>query len=286
MTDPRAAIALLATVCATLTGCVTVPTRGSPRTPSTKIGANEPGTRKVEKFTIVFATFIPNNHLLGPFIHPQSYRGVAPPMRLAFAGDDRGFNVDATTFRAKQIVTVIPDEADDSDGLLEGSRRNLGGLSESFLALPALADGRIDDRDRYGTSDGCRIKHDEVRVDTDGMIIDDPVRLGPHSVRIRLRTAARGGPRNELVMGSPSIDWDIGITIDTSGPAPIYEISGTWDGYPAAELYINNQPVFTFTPGNGPSSFGDLLKLLPGYGDFDFATRGTLNRSAVVSTEY
>ena len=195
MTDPRAAIALLATVCATLTGCVTVPTRGSPRTPSTKIGANEPGTRKVEKFTIVFATFIPNNHLLGPFIHPQSYRGVAPPMRLAFAGDDRGFNVNATTFRAKQIVTVIPDEADDSDGLLEGSRRNLGGLSESFLALPALADGRIDDRDRYGTSDGCRIKHDEVRVDTDGMIIDDPVRLGPHSVRIRLRTAARGGPQ-------------------------------------------------------------------------------------------
>ena len=85
-----------------------------------------------------------------------------------------------------------------------------------------------------------------------------------------------GGPRNRLIAGSPSIDWDIGITIDTSGPEPIYEVTGTWDGYPAVELYINRQPVFTFMPENKQGSSRDLLKLLPGYGDFRFVRRGRL----------
>jgi hypothetical protein len=76
--------------------------------------------------------------------------------------------------------------------------------------------------------------------------------------------------------GSPSIDWDIRITIDTSGPEPMYEVVGTWDGYPAAELYINRQPVFTFAPGRETSSGRELLKLLPGYGDFRFVRRGRL----------
>lgn len=292
MSDRRAAIALLATVCTTFTGCLTpgirkpFPAPSTAKATSTRIEPNHPRARPVEIFTIAFATFIPGNYLLGPFIHPQSYSGIAPPMRLAFAGDDRGFNVNAPTFRAKQIVTVIPNVADDADGLLDGSKQNLGGFSESFLARPALADGRIDDRDRRGVSDGRKIKYEEIPVDTSGMIIDDPVRLGPYSVRIRLRTAPTGGPRNRLVLGSPSIDWDIRITIDTSGPEPIYEVAGSWDGYPAAELYINKQPVFTFTPGNGPSSIGDLVKLLPGYGDLGIVRKGTLNQSAVVTSQY
>ena len=86
-----------------------------------------------------------------------------------------------------------------------------------------------------------------------------------------------GGPRNRLVLGSPAIDWEFGITIDTSGPEPTYEVVGAWDGYPAAELYINRQPVFRSTPGNRPGSFGDLLKLLPGYADSRFVTRGILH---------
>ncbi len=193
-------------------------------------------------------------------------------MRLAFAGDDRGFDVDAPSYRARQIVTVIPDEAEDADGLLEGSKRNIGGITESFDAGLALADGRIDDADRTGTPGGRPIKRGEVAVGTDGLIIDDPIRLGPHCVFVSLRTARMGGPRNRLMAGSPSIDWDIGITIDTSGPEPMYEVAGTWDGYPAAELYINRQPASPSCPD--PGSSRDLLKLLPGYGDFRFVRRG------------
>ena len=175
---------------------------------------------------------------------------------------------------------MITDEASDADGLLEGSKHNLGGVSESFLASSVLADGRIDDNDRVGTSGDRGFKQSEIAVNTNGMIIDDPIRLGPRTVSIRLRTASMRGPRNRLIVGAPAIDWDVSVKIDTSGPAPTYEVVGSWDGYPAIELYINKQPVFTFTPGDRPASTGDLLKLMPGYADFGFVRRGVLRRSA------
>jgi hypothetical protein len=285
----RAAIAVLAAIYYAAAGCMGLrpdETRLDPIVPMPLAyagaieGQRDRMPRAVETFTIVFMTFIPGNHVIGPSLHPQSYCGITPPLRLAFAGDDRGYDVDAKSYRAKQVVTVVPDEAQDADGLLEGSKQNLGGASESFVAQHALADGRIDDRDKDGSLGDCYLEHGEIPVGTEGMIIDGPVRLGPHSVSIRLRTAVTGGPRNRLVAGSPSIDWDIGITIDTTGPEPTYEVVGSWDGYPAAELYINRQPVFTFTPGNGLASPGDLLKLLPGYADFRFVRRGTLSPSA------
>jgi hypothetical protein len=117
------------------------------------------------------------------------------------------------------------------------------------------------------------------------MTIDDPIRVGPHCVFVRLRTTAKGGPRNRLIVGSPAIDWDIGVTIDTSGREPRYEVSGKWDGYPAAELYINRQRVLSFTPGDGPGSSLDLLKLLPGYGDCRFEKRGILTGVAEIARE-
>ncbi|WP_406697795.1 hypothetical protein V5E97_02910 [Singulisphaera sp. Ch08] len=276
----RATLALLAVVCAALasTGCCSRAYQG-PR-PVLALAAprdRNQNARPVETFTIVFSTFIPSNYVLGPGLHPQSFCGLVPPKRLAFAGDDRGFDVDSTCYRARQVVTIIPEEDDDPDGLLEGAKQNLGGLSESFVASQALADGRIDDRDRDGVLGDGEFKQGESAAVADGMLIDDPVRLGPHTVYVRLRTARTGGPRNRLVIGAPSIDWDFGITIDTSGPEPTYEVVGAWDGYPAAELYINRQPVFRSTPGNRPGSFVDLLKLLPGYADTRFVTRGTLN---------
>jgi hypothetical protein len=285
MTARRAAIGWLVIACITSCGCGTpgpFRSRADMATSTPTVSIIEPpipGASADKSFTIAFTTFITADHLVGPTIHPQSYGGLVPPSRLIFAGDDRGFDVDATSYRARQVVTVIPDEAEDADGLLEGSKRNLGGLTESFGVRPAMANGRIDDGDRIGAPERHTVKRGEIAVNTEGMIIDDPIRLGPHCVFIRLRTAFMGGPRNRLIAGSPSIDWDIGVTIDTSGPEPIYEVSGTWDGYPAAELYINRQPVFTFTPGEHASTW-DLLKLLPGYGDLRFVRRGRLTESS------
>lgn len=276
-----AAIVLLATVCAP--GCRIWGNPGirpRPVAPRAVGPVAERGGGETDSFTITFTAFIPSDHVPGPRLHPQSYCGLGPARRLAFAGDDRGFDVDATSYRARQVVTVVPDEEVDADGLAEGSAWNLGGVSESFVHSEALADGRIDARDRDGVLGDGHLDHGRAATNTEGMIIDGPIRLGPRTVFVRLRTSARGGPRNELIAGSPSIDWDVGITIDASGPVPTYEVAGRWDGYPAAELYINRQPVFTFTPGDGPASTGDLLGLLPGRVDFDFVRRGTLNGPA------
>jgi hypothetical protein len=283
----RTANAVLVIVCIAGTGCGTPgfwrlrPDSAASTPTGSIIEPQGPSPGAGRAFTIEFAAFIPANHLLAPSIHPQSYGELVPPSRLAFAGDDRGFDIDATSYRARQVVTVIPDEAEDADGLLEGSKRNLGGITESFDARLVLADGRIDDADRNGAPGCPGIKRGEIAVNTDGMIIDDPIRLGPHCVFIRLRTEIGRGPRNRLIAGSPSIDWNVGITIDTSGPQPIYEVSGIWDGYPAAELYINRQPVFTYTPAEGSGSW-ELLKLLPGYGDFRFVRRGRLTGTPTV----
>src|SRR5262245_32815220 len=113
MTARRAAIGLLVIVCITSCGCGTPgPFRSRPdMVTSTPTVSNTeppiPGASADKSFTIEFTTFIPANHLVGPTLHPQSYGGLVPPSRLIFAGDDRGFDVDATSYRARQVVTVI-----------------------------------------------------------------------------------------------------------------------------------------------------------------------------------
>ena len=284
----RAAITLLVIACL-IGGCRSpgLPPLPAPSIRCLAAGSTvEPSAQcaRAKTYTIEFATFIPASFLLGPWMHPQSYGRLIPPMRLAFAGDDRGFDVDAQSFRAKQVVTVIPDQTDDADGLLDGSKRCLGGITESFDARSALSLGRLGDADRRGALGDREINHRAVAVNTDGMCIDDPIRLGPRRVFVRIRTVAMRGPRNRLLIGSPPIDWDIGITIDTSGREPTYEVAGTWEGYPAAELYINRQPVLLLAPPAGPDSRLDLLKLLPGYGDFRFVKTGKLDAPVAKSS--
>jgi len=228
-----------------------------------------------QSFDVVFMTFIPANYVAAPWMHPQSYAGLNA-RRLVFSGDDRSYDVDAVRYRARQRVTIVADGAVDPDGLVEGTKQNLGGRTESFVSNQALADGRIDDDDRDAVLGDARFKHAEVAVDPSGMIIDDPVRLGPRRVSVRLRTSDEGGPRDQLIAGAPSIDWDLTLVVDASGPKPTYELIGTWDGYPACELYVNRKPILLRSPGTEPASFTDLLKLGPKIADETIELRGTL----------
>src|SRR5262249_24429303 len=59
-----------------------------------------------------------------------------------------------------------------------------GGITESFDAGLVLADGRIDGDDRTGAPGGHRIRRGAIPVETGGMHIDDPIRLGPHCVSV------------------------------------------------------------------------------------------------------
>ncbi len=77
--------------------------RASARDAQTGTGTPLAEPQAAKTFTITFATFIPNNYLLAPWYHPQSFCSLLPPARLAFAGDDRGFDPDARCFRASSL---------------------------------------------------------------------------------------------------------------------------------------------------------------------------------------
>jgi hypothetical protein len=64
-----------------------------------------------------------------------------------------------------------------------------------------------------------------------------------------------------------SIDRDFDLTIDTTGSEPLSEVTGTRDGYPAAEPSIGRRRASTSRSGLGSSSSRDLLESLSGYGD-------------------
>ncbi len=220
-----------------------------------------------EEFDISFSSFIPSDHVPGP---PQARCGFPPTNRLSFEGDNRGFDSAATSFRTRQVVTVVADESVDADGLVGGSDQNLVGETRSY-APDALADGVIDAADNDGVLGDCVLLHGAATASTSGMQIA-VTRVGPERVRARLF----GGAGNPLVFGAPAIDWDFTIEIDVSGPSPQWTLNGAHDGFPAYEIYINGQTIYTYSPGTPPFGLGDLLKLFPPL-DVDVSASGQLN---------
>ncbi len=221
------------------------------------------------EFDIVVTTFIP-----APFVPDATagLRGLPTELlpALVNSGDDRSFDPDSDRYRTRQSVTLIANESADSDGLKDGTKLNEINSSKSFT-LDALDDGVLDERDEDGVLGDFHLQHGESDnlSGRKGMIIDDPIRLGPNEVQIRMRTDSNPleGPRDELIPGSPTIDWDLTITIDASQDTPTATIQGTWDGFPALEVYVNGSELWTYTPGNGPYGIFELFNLLPVQGD-------------------
>ena len=219
------------------------------------------------EFAISFSSFIPANNVEGP---PQALCVAQQPTavrRLFFAGDDRAFSASATSFRTRQKVTVVSEEAVDPDGVKDGTTpQNLTGETRSY-ASDALDNGTIDSADNDATLNDCHLLHETGLASTGNMHIEVS-RTGPHEVRVHLF----GGAGNPLVFGSCSIDWDLTLTINTAGATPQYTLTGRHDGFPAYEVYVNGTPIYLFDPGPQPYGLGDLLRLC-----------GTLDRSLNVS---
>jgi hypothetical protein len=99
-------------------------------------------------------------------------------------------------------------------------------------------------------------------------------RTGPHALSIRL--AGRVG--NPLIRGAgiiAAIDWDLILTLDSSGPTTHWTLTGTDDGFPSWELYINGKPIYV-RDAPPPYTDADLRKLLPGLGDLQINILGIL----------
>jgi len=127
---------------------------------------------------------------------------------------------DATTavsesVAASQSVTIITDALKDEDGLLEGSVSSDGGREGTRPILNALIEG---EKPPYY------------------LLVDDPIRLGPHKVAVRLHTSTG--------TSSDGINWSVTITIDGEFSEPRYAIVGRWCGAHAADIEINGVQVY------------------------------------------
>jgi hypothetical protein len=124
------------------------------------------------------------------------------------------------TVSASQSVTIVTDAGKDEDGLLEGSVHSEGGRPGSSL-LKALF----------------------TRPPPYELIVDDPIRLGPHKVAVRLRTSTYTKP-GIFISESGGINWSVTVTIDGEYSQPKFHLVGGWSGAHAAELEINGALVY------------------------------------------
>jgi hypothetical protein len=60
----------------------------------------------------------------------------------------------------------------------------------------------------------------------------------------------RGSVRNQLLPGSDaSLDWELDVKLDFARTTPRYRVSGAHDGFPAIELYVDDELAYGYDPG-------------------------------------
>jgi hypothetical protein len=217
-----------------------------------------------EEFEIKFSAFIPANFVIGP---PQSIcinHEVSPldprrHKRLIFKGDDRSFDPDGESHRARQVVTVITERSVDEDGLKSSARFiNRAEGSEAYTE-EAFDDGFIGPDDDDGVLGDCFLLHARSFATSAGLQIQ-VIRTGDHEVKIHLTGAAR----NQLVQPSAAIDWNLILTLTSQADGSTrWSLEGDHDGFPAYEIYINNEAIYTHFPGAPPYTFTHLRRLFP-----------------------
>ena len=219
-----------------------------------------------DEFRVNLTSFIPGNNLQAP--PPWQYR-CASRGALFFEGDTRTFDPEATSFRTRQIVTVIPDASIDADGIKNSEPpENLTGLTRAYAAdaLPILDAGDDD-----GVLHDCSLLHDIGHASNSDMDVlvtrVTPSRIAVHFI---------GSAANPLVAAAAPIDWDLTLELDVAGSSPTWRLTGVEDGFPAFEMYINNVPIYQ---RNAPPPYtfgGDLRKLFAHVGDVTVALSGNL----------
>ena len=207
--------------------------------------------------------------LIRPTFYPTY--GLTPPHPLRrdlyYRGDTRSFDAMATSYRVRQKLTVIPDsetnQTVDAAGLKTGSIQNLIGQSRSYADDALLNNGTLDDGDNDDIEDDCVLFHKAATAtvtQSHGMVVTVN-RINEHKVEVHLT----GGPPNPLSVAAQlvaTLDWDLTITIDTSGDKPHWTLEGAHDGFPAYEIYINDIEIDTYSPCTPPFTFSDTRKLL------------------------
>ena len=214
------------------------------------------------QFTVNVGAFIPGNYIQAPPVQgwctglggrfPHIH--VLPPQRLYFAGDNRSSFDPNGSFRARQLVTVVPDESASESGLAAGTMpKNEVGESKEYAQDALDNNGQLDSSDDDGVLGDCHLLDDEGTASNKDMHVAVS-RLGPKKVSVHLY----GSASNPLVapLGvnvAPPVHWDFTVTIDTSGTQPSYSLThACFTQFPAFEVFINNILVYGISPGDGP----------------------------------
>lgn len=207
--------------------------------------------------------WIPYDHVDDPTpFSSLAYKGDAPKNVGTFSRD-------RASFRIRQVVWVVPNESKSSSGILPASSpSDLVGQSESFDRATSLdTSGFLSAAALADKVRGAPLKVDWATA-TPTVATISVTRLSSTKVSAHLRM----GAANPLVSGSPDIDWDIVVTIDASSTPASYTVTGARDGFPAQDIYIDDDLV----DSHDPRVTGDgLFSLFPPM-EYNISKSGTL----------
>jgi hypothetical protein len=167
----------------------------------------------------------------------------APPNPYPYYhGDGRGFQYDGGTSRIFQQVTLTADP--ESSSGFEGDLQNAYGSSAGYWWW------QIDDVDDAFCP--YAVSQDEEPADTDTEEVTDEtlsIKVVPNPLGGSVTATFAAAGSNPVAIGAPSVDAVLEVTIEqTCGQAAQYRIKGSHDGYPAYELYLNQQLVYSHDP--------------------------------------
>jgi hypothetical protein len=200
------------------------------------------------KYTIQVTAFIPFDNLDDPQNpgpgHDYVYEGDAPGAHPPNPG--RGPSLRSPRFRMRQRITVIPIQAQDPDGYLEGSYAEPVKITKRYEKYSSLdANGDLTDLARSDTDkDDNYLLHQSDYSDTENEHYVD--RVDANTVWVRLK----GSGPNPLESLAPAIDWDITFTITKLPASPAhYTVTGhgppplAHDAFPAYDVFINDELI-------------------------------------------
>ncbi|MBT8410001.1 MAG: DUF3238 domain-containing protein, partial [Alphaproteobacteria bacterium] len=205
-----------------------------------------------------------------------------PPLHDDYGGDGRGFSYSSGSSRGEIVATVNLSTGLGIDGI-DVTRRDWGESTSYDSDDTVAVSGKPDWwRDK---APGASVKsRDTLRASADNLNIV-PGTGGQRGVRVYAEGASavtiHAAGANPLVTMSPDIDADLSVLFRNNNGLIQAMALGNHDGFPAHELYVNGELIYSYDPvaaGNGPMS-------LVGTSDIDVDTGWkTVARTNIVRT--
>lgn len=206
--------------------------------------------------TVTINTFIPHNNVDDPLDSNRRFAGdnrnSGSPARATW--DEEG------SHRTQQKFKVIANRSVDINGLVDNafgpnvdSYRHIA-PTRSFEASSSLdAQGNLTQQALNDTVTGSPLM---IATATAPVTDFDPIITNYTSEKV-LEINCRLNSNNPLVTGSPAINYTLKLTINRDSNT--YTLTGTHDGFPAYEVYINGKRIYEHDPLETGEGLGSLF---------------------------